>query len=138
MSDNVFIDSNVWIYALMTGDDERIAAATQLIETQPSIVVSTQIVNEVCNVLLRKHRVSNDNIITYIDYFYQEYVVTVLDESVLRLAAQLRMRYNFSFWDSLVVSSAIENDCAIIYSEDMQHGLTIKNTLIKNPFVSVR
>ena len=134
MSAKVMIDSNVWIYAFMKGDDGRIATATALIEKLDSIVLSTQIVNEVCNVLLRKHKASNTTISAYIDYFYEEFQDSVLDEGVLRLASKLRNNHSFSFWDSLIVASAIENNCAILYSEDMQHDLLIQNTRIVNPF----
>ena len=62
MIDRVMIDSNVWIYAFMKGDEKRISMASELIGNTESIVLSTQIVNEVCNVLLRKNKVSNIDI----------------------------------------------------------------------------
>ena len=54
MTDKVLIDSNVWIYAFMKGDNSRISSATKLIEQTELIILSTHIINEVCNVLLRK------------------------------------------------------------------------------------
>lgn len=43
--------------------------------------------------------------------------------------------YVFSYWDSLVISSALESGCSILYSEDMQNGQVINKKLtIKNPF----
>ena len=43
--------------------------------------------------------------------------------------------YAFSYWDSLVISSALESGCSILYSEDMQNGQVINKKLtIKNPF----
>lgn len=42
----------------------------------------------------------------------------------------------FSFWDSLIVASAILGEASILYSEDMQVGLIIENALqIVNPFL---
>lgn len=135
MSSPVLIDSNVWIYAFMKGEEARIVSANRLIEQTDSIILTTQIINEVCSVLLRKNRISTQAVSHYIDYFYGEYVVALLEESTLRLAATLRIRYNFSFWDSFVVASAIENQCVILYSEDMQHQLVVQNTCIINPFL---
>jgi len=51
-------------------------------------------------------------------------------------ALSLKEKYNYSWWDSLVLASALENGCQIVYSEDMQHGQIIENCLkIVNPFV---
>ncbi|MFK5969609.1 MAG: PIN domain-containing protein [Candidatus Marithrix sp.] len=106
MIDNVMVDSNIWIYAFMKGDERKVIIATKLIEKTKQIIISTQIVNEVCNVLLRKNKVSNTDISDYIDYFYDEYPVTTLNETTLKLASELRINHKFSFWDSLIVSSA--------------------------------
>jgi len=51
-------------------------------------------------------------------------------------ASDLRSRYSFSFWDGLILASALFADAEILYSEDMQNGLTVENKLkIVNPFV---
>jgi predicted nucleic acid-binding protein len=48
---------------------------------------------------------------------------------------KLRDRYLISFWDSLIVASAVLGDATILYSEDMQDGLIINNSLqVINPF----
>ena len=48
----------------------------------------------------------------------------------------LRFEYNLSFWDSLVVASALENNCTALYTEDMQHQQIIKNQLtVINPLL---
>jgi len=51
-------------------------------------------------------------------------------------ASHLRKKYKLSFWDELIVSAAIESNCNILYSEDMQHKMLIQNTRIINPFVN--
>jgi predicted nucleic acid-binding protein len=53
----------------------------------------------------------------------------------LRTASVLREQYAFSFWDSLIVSSALQADAVILYSEDMQDGLVVENRVrIIDPF----
>nr|WP_231859803.1 MULTISPECIES: PIN domain-containing protein [Microcystis] len=53
----------------------------------------------------------------------------------LEYAVKLRDRYLISFWDSLIVASAVLGDATILYSEDMQDGLIINNSLqVINPF----
>jgi predicted nucleic acid-binding protein len=51
-------------------------------------------------------------------------------------AAKLRSRYSLSFWDGLVVAAALNANCGVLYSEDMQDGLLVEDRLlITNPFV---
>lgn len=130
------IDSNVWLYAFMKGNEQRVSTATNIIEQSEPIILSTQIVNEVCFVLLRKNKAKNTTLANYIDYFYSEHRVTILDEVILKTASKLRIEHHFSFWDSLIVASAINNRCSILYSEDMQHDYVIENTRIINPFLN--
>jgi predicted nucleic acid-binding protein len=43
----------------------------------------------------------------------------------------------FSFWDSMMIASALDNHCSVIYTEDLQHGQVIENKLkIINPFIN--
>lgn len=61
----------------------------------------------------------------------------MINQSTYDDAFNLRQQQNISFWDSLIVASALENDCSILYTEDLQHNQLIENKLkITNPFVS--
>lgn len=40
-----------------------------------------------------------------------------------------------SFYDALIVASAIGSGCDVLYSEDMQHGRSIGGLAIVNPFL---
>ncbi len=60
---------------------------------------------------------------------------SVIKESTIKKALRVKKDSNYSYWDSLVIASALENNCSILYTEDMQHGQTIENSLkITNPF----
>ena len=55
---------------------------------------------------------------------------------MIRLAHRLKNRYRFSYWDSLVIGSALDAGCTILYSEDLQHGQHIEDRLhIVNPLL---
>ena len=50
------------------------------------------------------------------------------------LFVSVASKYNVSFWDSLIIASALDNKCTLLYSEDMQHGLLVDNKLkVVNP-----
>jgi predicted nucleic acid-binding protein len=56
--------------------------------------------------------------------------------STLKLAQNLVSRYDFQIFDGIIIAAALEANCNIFYSEDMQHGQIIENTLkIVNPFL---
>ena len=51
-------------------------------------------------------------------------------------AVQLTRRYGYSYYDSLIEASALEAQCSILVSEDMQNGMLIDDRLrIVNPFL---
>jgi predicted nucleic acid-binding protein len=62
--------------------------------------------------------------------------VVPLDLKNYKTAYKIRDNYSFSYWDSLIIASALERGCETLYSEDMQHNQVIENKLtIKNPLI---
>ena len=56
---------------------------------------------------------------------------------VFLFASELREEYSLSFWDSLIIAAAFLSGAEILYSEDMQGGIVIRESLkIINPFKS--
>jgi predicted nucleic acid-binding protein len=131
-----FIDTNIWLYALIEDDDPgKSARAKLLIETRSAVIVSTQVINEVCVNLIKKAQLSEQQVQQLIESFYAKYLVVELSKPLLLKASALREQYAFSFWDSLIVSSALSADALALYSEDMQDGLVVEDRLrIINPF----
>lgn len=133
-----FIDSNVWLYALLPKQDiTREAKAKNLIlQNQSNIVISTQVINEVVNNLLRKGQAKEPGIRLLIASFYDQHSVVRTDRHIQEQASFLREKHSFSHWDSLIVVAALEAGAAILYSEDMQNGQVVENQLtILNPFI---
>lgn len=134
-----FVDSNVWLYALMSAeDDPRSEAARALLSsTDHEFILSTQVINEVCVNLLRKVGMSEDFVRELTVSFFRRYQVVLLDEPTMLDAADMRVRYSLSYWDSLIVAAAIAGGADVLLSEDMTHELIISGkTTIRNPFVA--
>lgn len=134
-----FVDSNIWIYAVTQSGsippNPRHEAAKVLIRTiQPYI--SVQVINEVSYNLVKKFKFTESDIQTLVKSFYRTYTVCpIMDEVLLLEASSIRQRYNISFWDSMLVSTAIQSQCSLFYTEDMRHGLIVNDVLtIVNPF----
>lgn len=135
MINNVFVDSNVWLYALLKGQSEHKQHIAQHIIQSKNIIISVQIINEVCYQLYRNKTFSEEELKKLITGFYKKYQVIGLEQEILVGAADLRKNHKFSFWDSLIVACALKANCSILYSEDMQHGFMINQLEIINPFL---
>ena len=130
-----FVDTNVWLYAFVEDGDQGKSALASALIRRGDIVLSTQVVNEVCVNLLKKAHFAEDKLRQLIDSFYEKYHVADLQRSTFLSASDLRVRYSLSYWDSVIVASALETGAATLYSEDMQNGLLVNGELrIVNPF----
>ena len=61
-------------------------------------------------------------------------IITNPTESVVR-SSEIQERYQISFWDSLIISSAERGGVATILSEDLSHNQYIAGICIQNPFI---
>jgi len=134
MTDRIFVDSNIWVY-LFTGDGRgKSNAASEYILTNAQnsrIVISYQVVNEVCCVLKKKNYTEPELRCIADDMMG---LCEVCDSSgeIIFLASELRERFSFSYWDSQLVASALTSDCGVFASEDMRDGLKINGMRILN------
>jgi predicted nucleic acid-binding protein len=135
-STSAFIDTNVWLYAFIAGQDsQKTERAQALLGTLSAIIVSVQVINEVCVNLIKRQKFAEDQIRDVINDYYSTYTVIELDQPILLSASSLREQYSLSYWDSLIVACALTTGVPTLYSEDMRDGLTINQQLqIVNPF----
>ncbi|QDL10076.1 PIN domain nuclease [Brasilonema octagenarum UFV-E1] len=136
-----FIDTNIWLYRLF--DDKKIEATERdrkrhiatSITSDEGIIISTQVVNEVSANLLKKAAFNEEQIKTVIQSLYRRCTVVEFNLNIFESASDVRSRYNFSFWDGLIVACALSAKASILYSEDMHDGLVVAGQLeIVNPF----
>jgi predicted nucleic acid-binding protein len=127
-----FLDSNILVYAFTT--DHRAIDARQLLQNSP--IISVQSLNEFTNVARRKFGKDWKWLAEALA------TIRVFCPSILSMtlkthteALRIAERYNFAVFDSLIIASALEGDCDILWSEDVQHGMVIDGRLrIVNPF----
>lgn len=139
MPAKVFVDTNIWLYALVrsSGMDPRHAAAASFIGNIARPVISTQVIREVCNNLIKKAGVPEASIRMLIADWYQDCEVNEAGEHQFLHSSRLRESLALSHWDSLIVAAALDAGCEMLYSEDMQHGQVVEKRLtILNPFIT--
>ncbi|HNV71053.1 MAG TPA: PIN domain-containing protein [Candidatus Ozemobacteraceae bacterium] len=135
MNDRLFVDSNIWIYALIDGaHPHKGDTARRVIAEESIIVLSTQVISEVCYNLIRKAKAEEALVRSLIQDFFLRYSVVPHTEQMFLRASELRTRYSISYWDSLILASALLSGCKKLLSEDKQHCLKVDELEIVNPF----
>jgi predicted nucleic acid-binding protein len=137
MKDKVFLDTNILIYAYSGTEPDKRDIALNILE-EHSIVISIQVLNEFIWIMNRKYGVSFEKLQILSDIFWQRFEVALLRKSSVDKALSLANQYKYSYWDSLIIASALENKCKILYTEDMQDGQIIEGKLkIENCLVAI-
>jgi len=139
MRDNIFLDTNILVYAhdLDAGDKHNVAAKIiyQLWESKNG-VLSTQVLQEFYVTLTKKmprplNKVATRKILK--EYFSWQVVIN--DLQIIFQASEIEEDYKISFWDALIVSAAYSKNVATILTEDLNHGQYIEGIFIQNPFI---
>jgi predicted nucleic acid-binding protein len=132
MPAKAFFDTNVLIYAVTDGEQgERVDGLLK-----SGGIISVQVLNEFASVGRRKLKMTWAEVTKALD------AIRVLcpDPRPLTLethdkAFAIARHYRYEIYDSLIIASALEAKCAILYSEDMQHDQRIEGSLtVRNPF----
>jgi predicted nucleic acid-binding protein len=127
-----FLDTNVLIYATSAGDPRQ-ATAVKLLLTGGFI--SVQVVNEFVNVCRRKRQMRWEAILDALRFFRALLPVPrAIDFETHLNALSIATERGYSIYDSLIIASAQEAGCNVLYSEDLQHGQAIGGLTICNPF----
>ncbi|MDZ4859318.1 MAG: PIN domain-containing protein [Candidatus Hydrogenedentes bacterium] len=134
-----FIDSNVFIYLFDETAPEKQRAAEELILPSlesGSACISFQVVQETLNVVTRKLRAPMPpaDARRFLDSVLIPLWRVMPTQALYHRALDLRTRYQYGFYDALIIAAALEAGCSILYSEDLQHGQRIEGLTIKNPF----
>jgi predicted nucleic acid-binding protein len=133
-----FIDTNILIYAFSLNEPAKQKMALNYLD-KCIPVISTQVVKEFSNVLLKKKTSFNSK---QIKGLINEIITVaeVIDEDVSHIlkALELKEQYGYSFYDCLIIATAIHSNCSVLLSEDLQNNQIIDDKLkILNPFDGV-
>ncbi|MBX3058105.1 MAG: PIN domain-containing protein [Anaerolineae bacterium] len=134
-----FVDTNVAVYAYDLSAGKRQEQAKSLLNRlwQARIgCLSIQVLQEFYNITTRKlsNPLSSQHAYNIVADLGQWRIHTPAVADVLG-AVQIQQRYQLSFWDALIVRSASQLGCAILWSEDLNDGQIVEGVLVRNPFV---
>jgi|KBSMisStaDraftv2_1062788.scaffolds.fasta_scaffold131542_3 predicted nucleic acid-binding protein len=127
-----FFDTNVLIYAV-TADPRKQQADRVL---RAGGIVSVQVLNEFANVARNMLRHDWNMIEFALSQFKLSFEAIVpLTADTHAAAVGFAREHGLAFYDALIVAAATEAGCDTLHSEDMQHGRTIGELTILNPFI---
>ena len=139
MSAKYFLDTNIFVYTFTSAfpakQKKSLALVGEALE-EGSGVISFQVVQEFLNVALYKFEkpLSWEESHQYFEEILAPLCGIYPDQDLYRKALRIRHETGYRFYDSLIVASALEGGCKILYSEDLQDGRKIEGLSIKNPF----
>lgn len=133
---NAFVDTNVIVYAHDRMDHAKCERARALLEQlarDGSLTVSTQVLQESYNALVRKGLAEPSKALFAVEKLAASRVVGSNADFVLD-ALRLSLRFQLSVWDALIVQAALAARCTTLFTEDMQAGQRFGDLEIVNPF----
>lgn len=141
MPDKVFVDTNIWLYALLevvdTPADRRHQQAISFLAQLTRPVINSQVIRETCGNLIKKAKMPEASIQGLLLAWYRDSEVVTSNAAQYLLASELRTNNAFSYWDTMIVAAALDAGCTNMFSEDLQHGQKILGQLtIVNPFLA--
>ena len=129
-----FVDTNLFVYLYSEHEPEKQKAAMSAMNHYDR-TVSTQVLNEFCNVCTRKLGFKIPAIKKAIGEICYTCEVLTVDETIITLALDLQQKYGYSYYDSLIIASALDSECVCLLTEDLADGQVIEGKLtIKNVF----
>jgi predicted nucleic acid-binding protein len=140
MSDKFFLDTNIFVYTFDDGDlGKRDRARTLVAEalSESRGIISYQVIQEFLNAALRKFAkpLTAADAERYLKVVLEPLCAVFAGFDLYHQAIDITERWKYSFYDSLIIASAHQAGCSVLYSEDLQHGQKIGNLRILNPFV---
>jgi predicted nucleic acid-binding protein len=130
---NAFVDTNILVYVYSREDSDKRQKAIDIFNSY-DCVISTQVLNEFSNIAIKKLHLSIDDIQHIINEILAACDLAIVGSHTIRHALNIHGDYGFSYYDSLIVSSALECGCDLLLTEDLNDGQKINDMTIKNIF----
>jgi predicted nucleic acid-binding protein len=132
----VFVDTNVYFYAHENREPDKQNACREWlrgIARRRLGRANLQVANEFTHIVLRKLRLPAETVFRLADDILLWGDSPVTSETVSR-AREIHQRYGYSWWDAILLASALELSCTHFLSEDLQDGQQLDSLTIVDPF----
>ncbi len=139
MNGRFFLDTNIFVYSFDPIAGAKARRSTQLIRQAVATrkgIVSYQVVQEFFSVALRRftHPMTVSEAEQYLSTVFRPLLTVHSSQALYGEALRLNEKHRLSWYDSLIVAAAVEAECSVLYTEDMQHERRFGDLQIANPF----
>ena len=139
MKDKFFIDTNIFVYSFDSTDPGKQETAHGLIKTalkHETGCISFQVMQEFLNVASKKFDppLKLHDLPHYLTNFLVPLCQVYASAALYLKALEISERWQYSFYDSLIIGAALRAEASILFTEDLQHGQKIQSLSIVNPF----
>ena len=132
--DNIFLDTNILVY-LYSDTEPRKKKLSEEILSDKKCHISTQVLKEFIHITKKKYKSDWKNISLALKEITSKAIVYTNTHQTILQACKIAEKYKYSFYDSLILTSALEIKCKKLYTEDLNSGQIIENKLeIINPY----
>lgn len=138
MAERSFIDTNVLIYAEASDAPAKQRTALDLLKRlyeEAQGVLSTQVLQEYCNVALKKLRLPVQHVRAQLE-LYEQFEVIQVTPAIIQAGLDLHQTRSVAFYDAIIVASAQIAGCNVLWTEDMNAGESVGGVRIINPFAA--
>ena len=138
-AERFFLDTNVIVYSFDSTAPSKQKKARLLIDRalgEQCGVLSWQVIQEFLNVALRKFRkpMGTEDAEEFLRQVLMPLCEVLPSSALYTQALELVSETGYSWYDCLILASAIDAGCKILYSEDLQAGRLVSGLKIVNPF----
>jgi predicted nucleic acid-binding protein len=139
MSGRFFLDTNIFVYSFDPSSPKKAAQAQKLIRNALETgggIVSYQVMQEFFNVALRRFSKPMNSLDAeqYLSTTLRPLLAVHASPALYGEALRIGARFELPWYDSLIVASATEGRCGVLYREDFQDGQQIGSLTLSNPF----
>ncbi len=135
-----FLDTNIFVHSFDPVAGAKSRVAENLIQqalTSGKGIISYQVAQEFLNLATRRFTalMSAADAEKYLTRVLSPLLAIHSSKHLYVEALHLQARYRFSWYDSLIVAAALQAECKLLLTEDLQHGQKIGTLTIQNPFL---
>ncbi len=139
MTDLLFADTNILVYAMDPADPTKREKATWILSAAAlsrSLVTSPQTIAECYRVLTERRNIAPPNEARAFLFTLEWTCRAPLDWQTLEIAWQIGATRSYHWWDRLMLAAALRASCDVFLTEDLQSGDEIGDMLVVNPFTT--
>jgi predicted nucleic acid-binding protein len=136
-----FVDTNILVYSIDRSDPHKMSAEDLLLQPlieQKRVTISMQVLAELTSVLTRKRKTSPQATLAVIAHFASRCQLLGYDINLIEAATTLTETHRLSFWDAMILQSAVSGGCKYLLTEDFSPGtvMTVGSASVEiiNPF----